>query len=273
MKYGGILFRGFGIDSIDTFNSMMQIYRESSVDYVFRSSPRHSLADRVYESTTYPADRQINMHSEQSYSYALIQKIVFCCLKKAEERGETPIVNNRKILSSLSEELRNKFYEKGVLYQRNLSPYIGMGWEEVFQTDSREEVIKNCEENNISYEFDDEEDSLILRWKKDAIINHPVSNEATWFNHCFFFNKYSMFEEMGIDPEDGLPEESISYNTFFGDGSEITFEEYTEIRNAYHDQKVMFPWEEGDVLFLDNILTSHGRSPFKGERQIVVSMV
>jgi alpha-ketoglutarate-dependent taurine dioxygenase len=31
-------------------------------------------------------------------------------------------------------------------------------------------------------------------------------------------------------------------------------------------------WEKGDVLLLDNMLMSHGRSSFTGERKILVSM-
>jgi alpha-ketoglutarate-dependent taurine dioxygenase len=271
-KFGGILFRGFGIDTVEKFNFLMQIFTEKGTDYVFRSSPRHSLADRVYESTTYPSDRKINMHSEQSYSYALIQKIVFCCIKEATEQGETPIADNRNILENLSADLRKRFSENGILYQRNLSSHIGIPWQEVFQTSNKDEVIKNCTENDIEYKFDGD-DRLQLKWRKPAIITHPITGEEAWFNHSFFFNKYSLYEEMGIDHTEGLPEEFLAYDTFFGDGSEITYEEHTDVKNAHQKEKIVFPWQKGDVLFLDNILSSHGRNPFTGERQIVVSMV
>lgn len=272
IKYGGVLFRGFDINTIEKFNSLMQIFSEEGFTYMFRSSPRHSLADRVYESTTYPKERKINMHSEQSYSYSMIHKIVFCCIKTATEQGETPIANNRGILNNLSPSLRNKFEQKGILYRRNLSGNIGMPWQEVFQTTSKEEVIKNCKENNIEYSFQGD-DYLSLKWKKAAVAVHPQSMEKTWFNHGFFFNKFSLYEEMGVDHTDDLPEEYLAYNTYFGDGSDISHDEYLEIKNSYEKEKVEFKWQVGDVLFLDNMLTSHGRNPFKGERQIVVSMI
>lgn len=36
--------------------------------------------------------------------------------------------------------------------------------------------------------------------------------------------------------------------------------------------KVVFPWQTGDVLMLDNMLTAHAREPFQGPRKVVVAM-
>jgi hypothetical protein len=191
VKYGGILFRGFGIDTVDKFNSLMKVLSDQTFKYVFRSSPRHSLSERVYESTTYPKDRKIKLHSEQSYSYASINKIIFCCTKKAASGGETPIADNRKILARLSPGLRQKFESKGILYTRNLSPFIGMPWQEVFQTSDKEVVMADCKKNNIDFRFGDNE-SLELKWTKEAIGTHPLTGEKVWFNHGYFFNKLQL---------------------------------------------------------------------------------
>jgi hypothetical protein len=34
---------------------------------------------------------------------------------------------------------------------------------------------------------------------------------------------------------------------------------------------VIFPWKKNDVLAIDNFSTSHGRLPFEGKRNILVS--
>jgi alpha-ketoglutarate-dependent taurine dioxygenase len=40
----------------------------------------------------------------------------------------------------------------------------------------------------------------------------------------------------------------------------------------YSELEVSFPWQEGDVLMVDNILTAHGRNPFSGVRKQLVAM-
>ena len=35
---------------------------------------------------------------------------------------------------------------------------------------------------------------------------------------------------------------------------------------------MIFPWEPGDVMILDNMSVAHAREPFLGEREIVVAM-
>jgi alpha-ketoglutarate-dependent taurine dioxygenase len=35
---------------------------------------------------------------------------------------------------------------------------------------------------------------------------------------------------------------------------------------------VLFPWQSGDVILLDNMLMAHGRTPFAGSRKVVAGM-
>jgi len=35
-----------------------------------------------------------------------------------------------------------------------------------------------------------------------------------------------------------------------------------ELREAYRQEQVTFPWQEGDVLMLDNMSIAHGRESF-----------
>ena len=61
-------------------------------------------------------------------------------------------------------------------------------------------------------------------------------------------------------------------NTFFGDGEVIESDVMDEIREAFERETVMFPWQRGDLLALDNMLVAHGRTPYEGPRQILVGM-
>lgn len=264
-KHGAVLFRGFNIDTIERFQQFVQIFPQNEMSYHFRSSPRKELSTSIYESTSYPEDEVIHMHSENTYSNTVISVIMFCCIEPAESGGETPISDNKLMMEGLPPALVEKF-EKGVLYKRNINKMYGLGWEEVFQTSHREEVEEYCKENNIDFEWK-KDNSLTLSWKKDAFTIHPLTKEKIWFNHSYFFNKYRLPE--GV--LEAFSEEDIPNDTFFGDGEEISEDEIMELYSAYNNSKAEFLWEKGDLLILDNILFSHGRNTFTGNRKIVTS--
>ena len=68
------------------------------------------------------------------------------------------------------------------------------------------------------------------------------------------------------------PDEDLSTNTYYGDGTAIEPNVVEEIRQAYAREALSFDWEAGDLLMLDNMLCSHSRAPFQGERQVFVIM-
>lgn len=275
VNYGGILLRGFGIRTAEDFNLFMKCFNTDPLPYMFRSSPRQELDSKIrniYLSTSYPNDRTINMHNESSYSRVWGKKIAFCCLQPAEEGGETPIADSRKVLKDIKPALVEKFRHKGVKYRRNLLPDLGMPWQEVFQTTDKAVAEGICRKYDIKHTFKDK-DHMVIEWVKPAVYRHPVSGVETWFNHIFFFNKFSRYEELGLAHDDDLPDEYLTSNTLFGDGSEISYEEYLDIRKAYHKNRVVNSYRQGDIIFLDNMLAAHGRNPYKGDRVIATAII
>ena len=275
IKYSGILFRGFNIQVVDDFNRFMKCFNTDPLPYMFRSSPRQELdksVKNIYLSTSYPNERSIVMHNESSYSRVWGRKIAFCCLTPAQKGGETPIADSRRVLKDIDPDLVEKFRRKGVRYRRNLLQDLGMPWQEVFQTDKKSEAEEICKQNKIDYRFIGEK-QMIIEWSKPAVYKHPVSGEETWFNHAFFFNKYSRYSEIGLEPDDEFPEDFLTSNTFFGDGSEISYQEYANIEQAYKNNRIEFPYRKGDILLLDNMLAAHGRNPYEGDRVIATAII
>ena len=66
--------------------------------------------------------------------------------------------------------------------------------------------------------------------------------------------------------------EDLPRNVYFGDGSVIEDSIVDELREVYRKLAVNFPWQEGDILMLDNMLSAHGRNPYAGPRKILVTM-
>lgn len=67
-------------------------------------------------------------------------------------------------------------------------------------------------------------------------------------------------------------ESEVPNNTYYGDGSPLEPEVVDEIRQAYLQEAIAFAWQAGDVLMVDNMLTAHSRSAFRGPRKILVGM-
>lgn len=269
--HGAILFSGFGADTVERFDEICRLLSPNRPMFKEESSPRSQIAGAVYTSTDYPANYPIQFHNEYSYSSEWPLKIYFGCLVRPGSGGATPIADTRRILGRLRPSTRERFREKKVLYVRNFSPYMGVKWQTAFGTSDRAEVEAYCETVGIEPEWRSG-DGLTTRQIGDAIVRHPRTNEEVWFNHAFFFNV------RGIEPESlretllSEPEEELSTNTYYGDGTPIEPEVIEEIREAYEKERLRFDWEVGDVFLIDNMLVSHAREPFSPPRKIVVTM-
>jgi hypothetical protein len=92
-----------------------------------------------------------------------------------------------------------------------------------------------------------------------------------WFNQAHLFHVSSLGTDVRSSLQSGA-QGNEPRNACFGDGTEIDEAALSHIRAVYEKELVTFPWQRGDVLILDNMLTAHGRKPYRGPRQIVVGM-
>lgn len=267
---GGVLFRGFRLHGPEDFHRVISAIGGEELDYTERSSPRSRVQGNVFTSTDHPADQAINFHNELAYSGRWPMEIFFFCHTPAAEGGETPIADSRQVLANLSEETRGRFRSDGVMYTRYLGSGLGLHWHEVFQTENRSEVESFCREQGIDFEWEGE--CLRTRVVRPAIRTHPTTGEEVWFNHGHFFNIHSMAPDLRQQMLSTVERQNLPFNTCFGDGSEILPEVVREIDDAFAAARVEFEWEQGDLLYLDNMLTAHARNPYSGERRILVGM-
>lgn len=266
-KHGAILFRGFNINSPEIFRETVLAVNDELMEYVHRSSPRTQVSDKVYTSTDHPADQVINMHNEMCYAVNWPMKIIFGCMQSAVKGGETPVADSRRVYNAISRDTIEVFRAKGVKYVRNLGAELGLAWQEVFQTTDKNEIDAVCGETGMQAIWIDDE-HLRLEWTRPAIREHPVTGEDVWFNHAYFFNSATL----DISLRKILDHERLPFNTYYGDGTVIPEAVIGELANAFSSNLVVFQWQIGDFLLLDNMLMAHGRMPFEGSRKIVVAM-
>ncbi len=272
IQHGGILFRGFKIDGLEGFQQLARNLGPELLEYKERSTPRTELGKDVYTSTEYPAHQTIPQHNENSYASKWPLKVAFFCQQPSLGGGETPLADSRLVYAKLSSELRQPFVEKGVLYVRNFGLGVDLSWQDAFQTSDPDQVEAYCRQSSIEFEWLDGGKRLRTRQKRPAVARHPQTGDWLWFNQAHLFNVASLDEATREALLSTYAEMDLPRQTFLGDGSAIEPWMLEQIENAYSDSLVMFPWQQGDLLLLDNMLISHGRRPYEGPRKVLVAM-
>ena len=267
---GALLFRDFSPLTIGGFEDSLKLIAGELVDYSYRSTPRMRVSGRIYTSTAYPAHQTIPLHNEMSYSRQWPMVIGFLCIEPSREGGDTPLADSRRVFAQIDPAIREEFSRKQVMYVRNYDDELDLSWREVFQTNSRAEVERYCARAGMTVQWRGE-NGLRTSQVCQAVAKHPVTGDMVWFNQAHLFHVSSL----GGDVRASLQSEAAGNeprNAFYGDGTEIDEAALSHIRAVYESETFTFSWQRGDVLILDNILTAHGRKPYRGSRQIVVGM-
>ena len=271
-EVGALLLRGFDVLGEQPFQQLARAFGHELLSYEFGSTPRKAVEQGVYTSTEYPAHQVIPLHNEQSYTLAWPLKIWFHCVQPSAEGGETPIADSRLVYQKLDPALRERFAERRLMYVRNYGNGLDLPWEQAFNTDDRAEVERFCLANRIDFEWK-ADGELRTRQVCQAVARHPHTGDMVWFNQAHLFHVSNLApavrEGLLAVVEDPL---DLPRNVYYGDGSPLEDHALTHIREVLDDCTVRFPWQQGDVLMLDNMLVAHGRASFKGSRKVIVAM-
>ncbi|ULA61388.1 MAG: Dapdiamide synthesis protein DdaC [Nitrospira sp.] len=268
---GGLLFRGLPIKSAGDFESFIGAFTSSLVSYEFGSTPRSHVQRQVYTSTEYPPHQHIPLHNEQAYTREWPMKIWFYCGQPAEQGGYTPIADSREVYRRIPARVRERFVQKQIMYVRNYGNGLDVPWQKVFNTQDPAVVERYCRDNGIHYEWK-ADGELRTRQVAQAIAVHPRTGETVWFNQAHLFHVSNLEPAVRETLLEVVSEEDLPRNACYGDGNPIEADLLEEIRDVYRSLAVQFAWQQGDVMMLDNMLAAHGRTPFRGRRQILVAM-
>lgn len=268
---GGVLFRNFTVTSPLDFKRFAASFGAPLASYEFGSTPRSKVFAGVYSSTEYPAHQSIPLHNEQSYTRQWPTRIWFHCIQPAQAGGETPIADSRQVFQRINPTIREEFIDRELLYVRNYSSALDVPWQQVFNTKDRARVEEYCASQGIEWEWKTDGE-LRTRQRCQAAVQHPLTGEWVWFNQAHLFHLSAVEPALRRTLIDSVGEAQVPRNVYFGDGSPIPDATLDHVRAVYKQSTVTFPWQAGDVLMLDNLLVSHGRTPFSGDRKVIVAM-
>lgn len=285
LQHGGLLFRNFPVTNADDFAAVIESLNVGKfINYIGGDSPRNKIREGVYTSTEAPPSVKIPLHNELSFVNKYPKHIFFYCHLAPQEKGETIIGDARKIFKDVDPAVKERFTQKGLkyvsryFYKNNFMKFIAQNahksWIDVFETHDKKEVERLCKENDFDLKWT-KDDWLQISQTRPATIRHPETHENIWFNQVHLYDLNPKF--LGWWRYFGVKlfycrKHTKLHDVYFGDGSSIPRQDLYHILDVLDANTIAFPWQKGDVLVLDNILSMHGRATFTGKRKILTAM-
>lgn len=285
LKYGGLLFRNFPITNEQDFSALIKTLELGNfLNYIGGDSPRNKICEGIYTSTEAPPSVKIPLHNELSFVKKYPKHIYFYCHIAPKEKGETIIGDSRKIFNAIDPSVRKTFSTKGLKYvsryfykddfMRFIAQNAHKSWIDVFETQDKKEVERICQENRFDLKWN-KNDWIEISQIGPATIQHPITQENVWFNqvHLFDFNpKFLGWARYLGTKLLYCRKYTKLHDVYFADNSSIPKEQLYHIIDTLDKNTISFPWQKGDVLVLDNVLSMHGRATFTGKRRILTAM-
>ncbi|GAA1242925.1 TauD/TfdA family dioxygenase [Kitasatospora nipponensis] len=268
VEHGVVLVRGLGVRSAAQVAEVAAALGVERMTERERFAPRSSYAEAVYSSTEWPADEPMCMHHEVSHAAEVPSTLVFGCLTAPAVGGNTSVADSQDVLQSLPAELVDRFAREGWLLTR-MYHEVGVAWSEAFGTKDPAEVDAYCAAAALQHEWLPG-DQLRTRQRRAAVIRHPHTGAPVWFNQVAFLNERTMDPAIRDYLVDVYGPDGLPFNTAYGEGGAISDETVQTINEAYLKAAFGQPWQNGDVLLVDNLRMAHSRDPYEGKREIVV---
>jgi alpha-ketoglutarate-dependent taurine dioxygenase len=285
---GAVLLRGF--NALRTGEQVEVVARTLSpnlMDYRGGTTVRSQVTAGVVTASDAPRIFPIGMHQELSYQTEVPARLIFFCEIPPGGGGQTPLADMRAVYRRIPEPVRARFESRGCRLQR-LLPFrrrrVGpRTWPEVFETSDRSAVEKLAAEHGWELQWLPDGTLRLLNEVRPASVTHPVTGERVWFNQAHLLHPSAIAADLRGDRRHvaaalvrlaGLPRRnSPRYLTTFGDGTLIAEADLEAIRAAIRAEMILFDWQRGDLLLVDNYLMAHGRRPYRGRRRILASLL
>lgn len=270
---GALLFRGFPVNSAETFDAFSSAfgYRNFTYQESLSNAVRVNFTERVFTANEAPKDVEIYLHHEMAQTPIYPSKLFFFCKSAAEEGGATPLCRSDSLFTALKEQapqLAEDFATKGLKYTTRMpgendhNSGQGRSWKSTLSVASVAQAEAKLAELGYSWTWL-EDNSLEATTPVLPAVKTLKDGKQVFFNQL-------IAAYMGWKGVKDNPASAIT----FGDGSHIP-KEGLELVNSLSAQFTFdLPWQDGDVALVDNYITMHGRRPFTGERkrQVLVAL-
>ncbi|TID13339.1 hypothetical protein CANINC_004937 [Pichia inconspicua] len=245
------------------------------------TAQRHTITEHLSTANEGPSDREIFQHNEFSRFKKYPTTLFFVCTRFNATGGETPIVHGGEFFEEVkkeSPEIIDNMINRGV-YLEQIWPLVSENethWSYKYCFGRNIDPNQSFEEQQktaIKLAHDSVSDDVEFAENGDFIVRQhtkPIrlyNNGETEFP-CFF-NSVACF---GGDTTKKLSGHDKTKNICYDDGTEFDPKHLDTILKVSLQKSYHHTWQAGDIAIVNNYLASHGRKPWNGQRQILVSM-
>eukprot|EP00048_Salpingoeca_helianthica_P020714 m.8058 g.8058 ORF g.8058 m.8058 type:complete len:420 (-) comp5160_c0_seq1:116-1375(-) len=303
-KFGAVLLRGFPIKTPQEFEHIAGLIEPNLDDKYLGTSPRLLVPNtsHVFSASEFPGPVVIPVHCEMSFTHAPPPTIIFYAFRAPDsgKGGETPLSDFQAVWGDLPNSVRSVFESNDVLNVRsyfseenlNINPLMTKSWQMMFETKNRTEALAAATANGFNASFN-WHGSIVLENHSPSFRTHPRSGQPVWHNHLQVFYPDSIAAEYSITAVRTnslfaglmcvLADLMVAVNTFFhglesigqyamlGNRSHVPQEVMDVVRATMWKHTVLYPYQTGDVVAIDNMRVAHGRQLYSGPRTVYVT--
>ncbi|MFF4492040.1 TauD/TfdA family dioxygenase [Streptomyces sp. NPDC001544] len=270
-EHGAVLVRGLGLHDLSRVTSVFGRLACGLMDEREAFAARRSFGNGVYSSSKWPPTQQMCMHHELSYALRFPGMMEFACLTSPAGGGATALADSPTVLDALPDALVERFEREGWLLIRNYNDDIGASWADAFGTEDPAAIEDYCRAAAIEFAWRPD-GGLRTRQRRSAVIHHPLTGRRCWFNQIAFLSEWTLDPEIREYLVDVYGADGLPFNTRYGNGDAISPETVDLINRVYQAGTVREPWQDGDLLLVDNVRTAHSREAYEGRRDVLVAL-
>ncbi|AJE84721.1 hypothetical protein SLNWT_4345 [Streptomyces albus] len=271
VAHGAVTVRGLALGGPEEAAAVLGALDAAPVAEREAFAPRQRYREGVYSSAKWPPNQPMCMHQELSYTLEFPGLLLFACLSAPETGGATGVADAAGVLDALPAALTERFAREGWLLTRSYNNEIGASLTEAFGTEDPAAIERYCRAQAVDCAWQPD-GSLRTRQHRSAVVHHPVSGRACWFNQIAFLNEWTMAPEVREYLIEEYGPEGLPFNTRHGNGDPIDEDTVDTLNQVYAAHTLRRPWQRGDLLLVDNIRAAHSREPYEGPRDVVVAM-
>lgn len=283
LEHGAIVLRGFPMATAEDFDELAGLFPPYQPGYVGGMSPRKKIGGNVMESTRLIETYKIALHSEMAYMKTYPPRLAFFCKQASTTGGETIIGDMHRFMKSMPADLRTKLEQHEVHIVRNYGPAHStdsldvidhpdkVAWNDALDTDDRAEAEKRCAALGMTPIWN-EDGTLTLLDVTPTFTTHPKTGDSFYRSNL---HTNASFERPGFIEivAELRAKQTRPSGMYLDTGEKLTYEEAETIVKLYESIELGWPWQNGDVMILDNLQVAHGRNTYTGPREIMVALL